>query len=257
MKNKRDKERNTDKINGNRAAAIGMVNGSVRFSSDPALEEKYHNWVEECAKSVKACSHSIEETEKFFLRQCEAIPINQDDYRMKSYQYSVVLNYYRDKLNHKLSDFPLDMKDEEIEKWDRELEDIRREIMDTSTEYYGIKISGYYLPQSERNLYLYEEAKEEIQKMEKQRIIKQRIIDQGTINQEEDVNIHRFLQDICFFFEKTTEDIQCNNGGRSLIHKIAVFRGVKEEDIRTRNSRFCGYLFSMCELGYLPDFRKQ
>jgi hypothetical protein len=232
--------RNTDGSfnvnNRNEVSSIGITGGSFHIKRDPILEEKYHNWVEEYANIIQPCSHTIEETEQFFLQQCEAIPMDKDDRRMKSYQYSVVMNYFKDKLYNKISDFPLDMNDEAIEKWDKGQSDIYRQIMNNPPEQYGIKISGYYLPQTERNLYLYEEFKDEIKKITKNK---------------EDFNMHTYWQDICFFFEVITEDIQCTNGGRSLINELFVFRGVREEDIKLRNAHFQGYLSSMRELGNL------
>jgi len=223
----------------NDAASIGRIGGTFSPKRNQAIEEKYCKWVEECAISIKPCSHTIEESEQYFLQQCEAVPMDKNDNRMKSYQYSVVLNY---KLNNRLSGFPIDISDEAIEKWDKVQGDIRREIMNTLPEHYEIKTSGFYLPQTERNLYLYVEFKDEIKKITKCK---------------EDFNTHTYCQDICFFFDKTTEDIQCNNGGRSLINKLFVFRGVREEDIKLRNARFQGYLSSMRELGNLPDYRYQ
>ncbi len=70
---------------------------------------------------------------------------------------------------------------------------------------------------------------------------------------KEDINMNTFCKDICIFFEETTEDIQCNNGGRSLLNKLIAFRGVSDEDIQLRNTRFQGYLASMQELRNLPD----
>jgi hypothetical protein len=242
MSIRRNKDGSLNNSNSGGIVSIGIIGGSFRPKRDPELEEKYRNWVEECAKSIKACPHSIEETEQFFLKQCEAVPMSKDDHRMKSYQYSVVMNYLKDKLDYTISDFPFDGKDEEIEKWDREQGNIRGEIMKHPPEYYGIKMSGYYLPQTERNSYLYEEVKEDMEKV---------------IKQKKDIDVRKFFQDICFFFEETTADIQCNNGGRSLINKLFVFRGVREEDIKARNARFHGYLSSLRRLGYLPDFREQ
>jgi hypothetical protein len=221
----------------NSISSIGIIGGSFYIKRDPVIEKKYRNWVEECANIMQPCSHSIEETKKYFLQQCEAVPIDSDDKRMISYQYSVVINY---KLKNRLSEFSLDMNDEALDKWAKEQSDIRREIMNTMPEHYGLKTTGYYLPKTERNLYLYEEFRDEIKRLTKQK---------------EDIDMHTFSQDMCFFFEETTEDIQCHNGGRSFMNKLFVFRGVSEEDIKLRNARFQGYLSSMRELGNIPDFR--
>ena len=218
-------------------SSIGIIGGTFSPKRDPLLEEKYHNWIEEFANIIQPCSHTIEETEQYFLQQCEAVPMDYDDKRMRSYQYSVVMNY---KLQDRLSEFPFDMNNEAIEKWNRVQSDIRRELMNTLPEQYGIKTSGYYLPQTERNLYLYEEFRSEIERISKH---------------NEDLIMHTYCNEICLFFERTTGDIQCSNGGRSLINRLFVFRGVSEEDIKLRNVRFQGYLSSMREMGYIPDFR--
>lgn len=236
IKQSKDGRDDSFSISSKSASAIGIIGGSFSAKKNPILEEKYHKWIEEFANTMKPCVHTIEETEQYFLQQCEAVPLDKDDNRMKSYQYSVVMNY---KLRNRLTEFSLDMNDGKFE-IDKELCDKRREIMNAMPGHYGIKTTGYYLPKTERNLYLYEESINEIKRITKQ---------------NDDINMHTFCMDTCFFFEKTTKDIQCNNGGRGLINKLVVYRGVSEEDIKLRNARFQGYLSSMRELGNIPGFR--
>lgn len=218
-------------------SSFGIIGGAFSPNRDLLLEEKYHNWIEEFAQIIQPCSHTMEETEQYFLQQCEAVLMDKDDNRMKSYQYTLVMNY---KLQDRLSEFPLDMNDEAIEKWEKVQSDIRREVINTLPEHDVMKTSGYYLPQTEPNLYLYEEFKKDIEKIGFPSEVKREPI---------------YWQDICFFFERTRGNIQCSNGGRSLINKLIVFRGVSEEDIKLRNTRFHGYLSSMRELGNISGFR--
>jgi len=239
MSIKQNKDESIIKSTGAEVASIGRIEATFTPIRNKEIEEKYSRWVEECANTTKPCSHTIQETEEYFLQQCEAVSLDENDIRMKSYQYSVLMHY---KFNSRLSGFPIDTNDEVIANWEKEQRDIRREIMNTLPEHYGIKTSGYYLPQIECNLYLYKEFKEETKERTK------RI---------EDINTRTYWQDICFFFEETTEDIHCDNGGESLINKLYVFRGVREEDIKLKNARFQGYLYSLRELGNLPDFRNQ
>ena len=235
-KNK-DSSDNNSRHRNSSISSIGIIGSTFSPKSDPLLEEKYHNWIEEYANIIQSCTHTIEETEQYFLQQCEAIPMDKDDKRMKSYQYTVVVN---NKLRDRISEIPLDMSNEEIKKWIRVQSDIHRELKNTLPEQYGIKASGYYLPQTERNLYLYEEFRSEIERIAKHK---------------EDLIMHTYCNDICFFFERSSGDIQCSNGGRSLINRLIVFGGVSEEDIKLRNARFHGYLSSMRELGNIPGFR--
>ncbi len=222
---------NNSKGNNHSISSIGIIEGTFSPKRDPLLEEKYCNWIEENANKIQPCTHSMEETEQYFLQQCEAISMDKDDKRMKSYQYSIVMNY---KLQERLSEFPDNMNNEAIEKWNSLNSDMRRKIRNTLPEHYGIKISGYYLPHTERNLYLYEEFRSEIEKITKD---------------NEDLMKHTYCNDMCLYFERTTGDIQCSNGGRSLMNRLYVFRGVSEEDIKLRNVRFQKYLSSMRELG--------
>jgi len=216
------------------------VSSFVQFEFKPDVNNEqiteYHNRVEAYAKTMKACSHTIDDTMGFFLTQCEAIPLDMNDPRMKGYKYSVVMNYLQDKLNYEPSDYPFDSSDEVKERWSKEQGRIRQFIMDNTPEYFGIHPCGYYLPRSERNAYLYEEFKREIEQLINPRVGR----DATTI-----------WQDICFYFETTTGDIQCENGGRSLYNQLTVFRGVVREDIELRNARFQGYLNSMREMGDL------
>jgi hypothetical protein len=232
-----DGSNNISRRSNSSISSIGIIGGTFSPKRDPLLEEKYHNWIEEFANIIQPCSHTMEETEQYFLQQCEAVPMDKGDNRMKGYQYSVVMNY---KIQDRISELPLDMNIESIEKWNMVQSDIRRELMNTLPEHYGIKTSGYYLPQTERNLYLYEEFRSEIERITKHK---------------EDIIMHTYCNDMCFFFERTTGDIQCSNGGRSLINRLLAYRGVSEEDIELRNVRFQGYLSSMRELGNISVFR--
>lgn len=224
-------------INGNEISAIAKI----KFipNKDNELEERYRNWVEECAQTIKANSHTMEETEQFFLRQCDALPIDKEDYRMKSFQNSV--NYFQHMLKNKQAEVSFDMTDEEAHRYFKQQREILHEVRNYSPEYFGLRMSGYYLPHTERNMYLYEEASQDIQEK---------------VNYNEGINIQKKELSIYFYFEKNTGHMECNGGGRSLINKIIVFRGIGEEDIILRNNRFQGYLNSMRELGYLPGFRK-
>ena len=213
----------------------------IEFTIDNELEEKYQNWIEECAQTIKACSHTMEETEQFFLQQCDTLPIDKEDYHMKNFRRSVVMTHFQDMLKYKQIEFSKDMTDEEIKKYFKQQRETGRDIKNYSPEHFGIQMSGYYLPHTECNLNLYEEIIQDMQEM---------------VNYHKDINMEKAEQSIYFYFEKTTGHIECNGGGRSLINKIIVFRGVGEEDIKLRNICFQRYLGSMRELGYLPDFRK-
>jgi hypothetical protein len=238
MSIRQNEDRNYSKHNDNEISAFAKI----KFipNKDNELEERYHNWVEECAKTIKANSHTMEETEQFFLHQCDALPIDKEDYRIKNFQSCVIMNYFQHLLKNKQTEASFDMTDEQVHKYLKEQREIFREAQSYSQEYFGIQISGYYLPHTERNLYLYEEVIQDIQ---------------DKANYHEDINIPKKELSIYFFFDKKTGHMECNGGGRSLINKIIVFRGVGEEDINLRNNRFQGYLSPMHELGYIPGFR--
>lgn len=229
----------------NEIISIGRIGGTFIPEKNPVSEEKYRNWVEECANIIKPCSHTIQETEQFFLQHCEALPIPKDDYRMKRFQYSVVkiLKY---RLENKISDVSINMSDEAILKFHKDLQEAKMEVMNNSPEYYGIHLSGYYLPRTKRNSSIYEETNIEIKEL----MIKYNSVKMSTNN-------HVQEQCIYVFFEKTTEHIECNGSGRSLSNKLIAFKGVNEEDIRLRNTRFFEYIHSMREPGYLTDFCKE
>ncbi|WMJ86017.1 hypothetical protein [Anaerocolumna sp. MB42-C2] len=221
---------------------ISRIGGTFSPKRHPGLDMKYQNWIEACAHTIKACSHTLEETEQFFLQQCEALPMDKDDRRIKQFQYSVVMNDFINKPEYKSPEGIFAKTDEEIEKWHREHSEMQREIMGYSQEHYGLHITGYYLPHTERNLSSYEEAENELKKYKKH---------------PKTNKAHSYEQDICVFFERTTGYMECKGGGRNLFDQIIVYRGVEEEDIRLRNNRFLGYIASMREQGYLPDFRLQ
>lgn len=216
-------------------AVIGRFIGAT----DSRREEKYRNWVEACTKLVDACPHTIRETEEYFLGLCDTLPIEIDDRRMKNFQLNVVMNHYRDKLEHQAPVFSFDMTDEEIEKWHQEDDAMREEAMSSSPERFGLRMHGYCLPHTERNKIFYEEAFNEAQKRMQHVKQTQRQIQ---------------MNDICFYFEEITGHIQSSGGGESLIRQLVVFRGVGQEDIEKRSPRFLGYISTLHEMGKVPDF---
>jgi hypothetical protein len=216
-------------------AVIGRFTGVA----DSKREEKYRKWVEECTKLVDACPHTIKETEEYFLGLCDTLPIEINDMSMKNFQLNVVMNHYRDKLEHQAPVLSFDMTDEEIEKWHKEDDAMREEAMNSSPEGFGLRMHGYCLQHTERNKVFYEEAYIDAQKRMKHP------------NQiQNQIQMH----DICFYFEETTGHIQSSGGGESLIRQLVVFRGVSQEDIEKCSPRFLGYISTLREMGKLPDF---
>lgn len=215
------------------------VIGKIFVNSDDKREEKFGKWVEECAKLVTPCEHTFKETEEYFLQSCDALPISPDDMRIKNFKQSIIMNYFRDKLKNQASEFSFDMTDEEIEVWDKEQTLMHQEAMNSSPEDFGLNMRGYYLPYTKRNEPIYEEAC-----LEAQRDIRDKEFDFSQIQK----------QDICFFFEETTCDLECRGGGRSLMEQLIVFRGVSREDIEARSPRFMGYITALREMGKLTNF---
>lgn len=215
----------------NGVTAIGRIVGT----SDDRHEEKFKQWVEDCAKLVTACDHTLRETEDFFLKQCDALPLIKDDMRMKNFLLNVIMNHCKDKLEHQAAEFSFDMTDEEIEQWDKEDKAMRQEAINTPPEKFGLNVRGYYLPHTENNKVFYEQAYHELQERMKN-------IDLKQIQ----------MQDICFFFEETTGHFQSSGGGNELMKKMIVFRGVCENDIKKRNPQFLGYITTLRDIGNLP-----
>lgn len=238
MSVKRNKDGSVTIRTENGAISIGKI---ISVSVDNR-KEKYHQWVEDCARKVTACGHTIEETEQYFLQQCEALPLEKDSMKMKSFKVNVIMNYYKDKLEHRAIEFSFDMSDEEMEKWHKEERAIREEASNSPPERFGLNMRGYYLPRSERNRDIYEEAYLEAKEMMK-----------GDKHQTPKTE----MPDIYFFFEETTDHCQSSGGGRRLMQKLIAFRGVSKEDIEKRTPRFLGYISALRELGELPDFMER
>lgn len=218
------------------------VIGKMIGVSDDKREERFKHWVEECTKLVSACAHTLEETEQYFLEQCDAAAIASNDRRMKSFQLNVIMNYCKDKLEHQAPKFSFDMTDEEMEEWHKEDNAMRQEAMNSSSEQFGLNMRGYYLPHTKRNAVFYEQAYQEAQKLMKRS-------NKGSKQFE--------MQNICFFFEETTGHFESSGGGHNLMNQLMAFRGVSEHDIKERNSRFLGYISALREMGNLPDFIKK
>lgn len=212
------------------------VIGRVIGTSNDECEEKFQQWVQDCAKLVTAHTHTFKETEQYFLEQCDALPLDLNDKRMQNIKLNVIMNHYKDRLEHQASEFSFDMTDEEIEKWHKEQDAMYKEIMNSSPERFGLVMRGYYLPHTERNEIFYEQDYHELQKLMKHRL-----------KQTE-------TQDICIFFEETTEHCQ-SSGGNALMLQLIVFKGISEEDIEKCTPRYLGYISTLRDMGKLPDFK--
>lgn len=200
--------------------------------------EEFQKWVEHCADLVTPCAHTFSETEQYFLEQCDTELIDKDDRRMKIFKLNVIMNHFKDRLEHQAADFTFDMTDEEIEKWHTDSEAMRNEAINSSPERFGLNIRGYILPQTQRNKVFYEQYYKDVPDPVKNNNASQDKIE---------------LQDICFFFEETTEVFQGYTGSRSLMQQLILFRGVSEEDIKNRSTRFLGYISELRDMGKLPD----
>lgn len=234
----RNKDGSVSIKNNNGATTIGKI-VSVSVNRN---EENFQHWVEECTKSVTANTHTLNETEQYFLQQCDALPLDANDRRMKTFQLNLIMNYFKDKLENQASEFSFDMTDEEIEKWHGKENAMRNEAMNSSPHNFGLNMRGYYLPHTERNKVYYEQVYIETQKWMKHTALKP--------NQLK-------MQDICFFFEETTEHCECSGGGNNIIQKLTIFKGVCQEDIEKRSPRFLSYISTLRDIGTLPDFIKE
>ncbi|MDF2521274.1 MAG: hypothetical protein K0R84_1902 [Clostridia bacterium] len=221
----------------NSVTAIGRISGA----SDDKREEKFRQWVEDCAKQVKVCTHTFKETKQYFLEHCDTLPLPPDDRRMKYFKLNVIMNYFKDKLEHQASEFSFDMTDEEIEKWHKEEAAVREEALSSPPERFCLKLRGYCLPHTERNEAYYEETRKDWETHSK-------------LSPAEAEQVRH--ADICFYFEETTGYIQSSGAG-TLIRELTIYRGISKEDIEKRTPRFLGYITALREIGELPDFKKE
>jgi|GEM_PF-1449628 len=245
MSVKRNEDGSINITNNNGSMAVGRM---VLVSNDKK-KENFNAWVENCAKLIKACPHTFKETEKYFLEHCETLPIDPNDRRFKSFQNDVIENYCKDKLKHQPPKFSFDMTDEEIENWKKENDAMRDELRDSSPEQFGLIIHGYYLPHTERNLVYYEHAQKNSQEV--MRSIEQKRAKFNDSNHSKPIKITQ--QDICFFFEETTEHFNSDNWCCNLMAQLVTFRGVTENDIEKRTPRFKLYISTLRHMGKLPD----
>lgn len=213
--------------------------GRVVFASDDSFKQKYEQWIEDCARLVTAGTHTFEETEKYFLEQCDTLPVSSDNIHLKSYKYSLIMNYFKDKLEYQAADFSFEMTDKEMEKWHRENSAMQEEVRNSPPERFGLNLKGYLLPNTERNRSFYKEASMQAQKH----------IQHSEAKQQVD------MPNIYFFFEDTTENIEASGGGASLMNQLIIFRGISQDDINKRTPKFLSYINSLREVGKLADFR--
>jgi predicted Fe-S protein YdhL (DUF1289 family) len=172
---------------------------------------------------------------------------------MKNFRYTVIENYCKDKLVHQPSEFSFDMTNEEIENWKKEEDAMREEILNSSPERFGLIIRGYYLPHTAHNVVFYEQSQEKHEEMIRR-------IEQKRTKSNGGKNIRTtpiMQQDICFFFEETTEQFQATDGWNNLIQQLIAFNGVTENDIEKRTPRFLMYISTLRDMRKLPSFHKE
>lgn len=199
---------------------------------------------------ITPCACTLKETEQYFLENCDALPLALDDRRMKNFQYNVIINHFEDKLEHQPSKISFDMTDEEIEKWQKKENAMRQEILDSPAERFGLVMRGYYLPRTERNAIFYEQAREKQEEWTRLAVQKRLKHIKHNLTQAAQI----VQQDICFFFEETTEHCQSMGGGENLMQQLIIFRGVTQDDIEKRSPRFFLYICTLRDVGKLPDF---
>jgi hypothetical protein len=211
--------------------------GKIIVAVDGKREERFQQWVEESVNLVNACSHTLAQTEQYFLEICDALTIPEDDRRMRNFKLNVIMNFFKEKLECQVPQFSFDMTDDEMEKWHEEENAMMQEARNSPPERFGLNIRGYYLPKNERNTAFYEQTYSESHNLIKNTKHYSRQIE---------------AEDICFFLEETTEYWQCIGSAFNLVNKLILFRGVTQEDIEKRSPRFLGYITAMHEMGYLP-----
>lgn len=209
----------------------GIVSKVVKISDDK-LDKEIRQVMEMYARLVTACPHTFKEIKKYFLEQCDAMPIALNDERMDLFKSVVIMKHFKDK-EHKAPRFS-DMTNEEIAKWHKEKSDMFYDAHFESPQQYGLNLHGYYLPYTKRNEVFYNEVYSKFKNCT-----------YGIDNRSE-------MDDICFFFEETTGDYYFTCPGCSLMYKVIIFIGISEEDIKKRNQRFLTYFNAMVQMGYLP-----
>ncbi|MDF2505441.1 hypothetical protein [Clostridium sp.] len=242
------------KRNENGSVNIKNNNGSISIGrmmlvSEDRQRENYNKWIENCVKQIKVCQHTFKETINYFLEHCDALALETDDKRLKKFHKNFIRNNFQDKLEHQPQKFSFNMTYEEMENWKKENDAMEEELKNLFPEKFGLIIHGYYLPHTERNeafyKQIYEKNAEKILHIEER---KSKVNDR--IHNKKIRIIH---QEICFFFEETMEYIESTDGS-NLIHRVIAFRGITENDIEKRTSRFFRYVNALRYMGKLPNF---
>lgn len=218
-------DRNKDDSLANNNDFISIVSRVVKISDDK-WDKKFKQVMQEYAKLVTECTHTFKEIEQYFLEQCDALPLPLNDSRMKSFQGYMIMDTSKNKPENRLPKFS-DMTDEEITKWHKEKSDMFYKAECSSPEQLGLNIHGYYLPYTERNKVVYEQAYQGLKRYD--------------------------MDDICFFFEETTGYYYFSCAGCNLMYQTVIFIGVDEDNIKKCTQRFVSYIYAMIKMGYLPD----
>ncbi len=231
---------------GNNVTGISPMVATSNRKNDSHFTE----WVESCAKLVTPSSHTILETEQFFLTLCDTVPLESNSIHMENFKFNLILSYFKDKLVHRPPEFSFSMTDEEIENWHREDKAMQEEIMNSPPERFGLVIHGFHLPHSHRNEEIYEDTK---RLCEKYRAIYAKELSEKCPPAPP---IEARSLDIYFFFEESTGYFQCTGGGQDIYRKLILFKGITQVDIDKRSPQFLWYITELRDTGMLPGIQQ-
>ncbi len=219
-------------------------------TSDEQNNSRFTEWAESCAKLVKTNSHTISETEQFFLTLCDVIPLEPASIHIENFKFNIVLSYFKDKLEHQPPKFSFDMTDKEIENWHREDRAMREEILNSPPERFGLVMHGYHLPHSHRNEEIYENTKrlcEKYQTMHAKELLEK-------YPPAPPIEVKNL--DIYFLFEESTGYLQCCGGGQDIYQKLILFKGITQDDIDKSSPQFLSYITVLRDTGMLPEIQE-
>lgn len=211
--------------------------------------QDFQQWLELNTEAIKPCAHSIEETEQYFLALYDVDPLAGDSAEMQAAKKDMILNLHRNELQSAALDSEensgptVDWKGgpppaEFRERLHRAILALAKEAEEASAEQFGLVLKGYRVIRNEKSEKCFLQNGQETRKMKEEYLRRSRAQTRKFELFDEKA------PDIFVVFEMNSGEIQVTNGG-GLYTDLVLFRGVREEDIKERSSRFITYTYAL------------
>lgn len=237
----------------NQAYSIGIIGGAdgptslyIGTSAEKEIQEgKWNQLLQTCKEITEPKVNKItgEEIKNYLIHEYDAKEIVLLPRNKGSLKYNVIINHYPEALE--------ELKVSEDNKEMDHFEQFRN-IELISDEQYNLSFAALIIPRTSKTEIYYQDNAQVISEYIKQtKSLFTRIIKRLT------GKILEGMEEIEVKIELSTGHIQLNNGGRSLMDEIVLWKGIVQEDIDKCTTSFIAYAAAMRDRGKITYNEKE